>query len=360
MMPKEKRRAVGPAALDFVVVQAGLFDGRRLSGRCPTAAAGLFLCRFGIVWNDCRQAQRRRQAISVDRNIVVCVLRRIGDRHSTARATTARTIGFFVAPGSGCSLDILIGLIALIDLRATRRAIGTVSRRGITLASATAAIGIARGVAITGAAIALMIAVLVTTIGPVTVTVAAFTLPVSLAVTLGTTITGIPAIRTVAPIAAVVPLAAIITSVVTAIIPPIALIGIDPVIGHTFDIAVEILVIAIFELVVRATARLTFFEARTRFGEHAEIMIGKLQIIFCIDPVALHLGVARQRLVFLEQLGRVAARPIINAIAVFGTTPGIATTLRALPATTATAAGLTIIDQVLLSSCLKFKTGVAP
>ncbi len=288
------------------------------------------------------------------------MLCRLGNRRSAARATTAGTIGFFVASWSRCRLDILVGLIPLIDLRTPYQAIGTVSRRGITLAIATAAIGIARDVAVTVASIALLIAVLVTAVGAVTVTVAAFTLPVSLAVT----ITGIPAIRTIAPIAAVVPLAAIIasvvTSIVTAVIAAIALIGIDPVIGHAFDIAVEILVIAIFELVVRATARLIFFEARTGFGEHAEIMIGKLQIIFGVDAVTLHLGVARQRLVFFEQLCRVAACPIVNAIAVFGTTPGIATTLRALPATTATAAGLTIVDQVLLSSCLRFKTGVAP
>ncbi len=284
------------------------------------------------------------------------MLRRIGNRHSTARTATAGTIGFFIAPGGGCSLNVLIGLIALIDLRAARRAIGTVTRRGITLAIATAAIGIARDIAITVAAFALLIAVLVTTIGAVTVTIAAFTLDVTIAVT----ITGIPAIRTVAPIASLVPVAAIIASIVTTVIPPVALIGIDPVLGHAFDIAVEILVIAVFELVVRATPRLIFFEPRTGFGEHAEIMIRELQIIFGVDAVALHLGVARQRLVFFEQLGRVAARPIVNAIAVFGTTPRIATTLRALPATTATAAGLTIVDQVLLSSCLRFKTGVAP
>ena len=89
-------------------------------------------------------------------------------------------------------------------------------------------------------------------------------------------------------------------------------------------------------------------------------MVGKLQIIFGVDAVALHLGIARQRLVFFQQLRCVAARTIIDAIAAFGPTPGIATTWRALPTATATAAGLTIVDQVLLSSCLKFKTGVAP
>lgn len=271
------------------------------------------------------------------------MLCRLGNRQRAARATTAGAIRLVVVPGCGCGVDILFWLIALINLLTPNRAIGTVTRRGITLTIATAAIGIA-----------LLITVLVTAIGAVTVTVAIFTLPVSLAVT----IAGIPPILTVAPVAALVAVVALVP--VAAIIAPVALIGIDPVIGNALDIDVEILVIAVLKLVVRATARLIFLKARPRFGKHAEIMIGELQIIFSVDPVALHLGVARQRLVFLEQLGRIAARPIIDAIAAFGTAPGIATTLRALPATTATAAGLTIVDQVLLSSCLKFKTGVAP
>ncbi len=277
------------------------------------------------------------------------MLGRLGDRQGATRTSTPGTIGFVIIARCGCGLNILFRLIALIDLRAPHRAIGTVTRRDITLAVTAAAIGIAIA-AIAVAAIALLITILVTPIGAITITIAALTLAFSLAVTLpvtlGVAIAGIAAILTIAAL--------------DAIIPPVALIGIDPVIGHAFDIAVEILVIAIFELVVRATARLIFLKARARFGKYAEIMIGKLQIIFSVDAVALHLGVTRQRLVFLEQLGRIAACPIIDAIAVFGTTPGIATTLRALPATTATAAGLTIVDQVLLSSCLKFKTGVAP
>lgn len=77
-------------------------------------------------------------------------------------------------------------------------------------------------------------------------------------------------------------------------------------------------------------------------------MIGELQIIFGVDPVARHLGVARQILVFFEQLGRVTACAAVDAVAAVAATAACVatTTLRALPATTATAAGLTIIDQV--------------
>ena len=48
-------------------------------------------------------------------------------------------------------------------------------------------------------------------------------------------------------------------------------------------------------------------EAGAVFAEHAEIMVRELEIIFGVDAIALHLRVARQRLVFFEQLGGVAA-----------------------------------------------------
>ena len=44
-------------------------------------------------------------------------------------------------------------------------------------------------------------------------------------------------------------------------------------------------------------------------------MVRKLQIIFGLDAVALHLRVARQALVFLEQLGGIAALPVVLAVA---------------------------------------------
>ena len=69
-------------------------------------------------------------------------------------------------------------------------------------------------------------------------------------------------------------------------------------------------------------------------------MIGELQIIFGVDPVALHLRIGRQRLVFLEQLRGIAARAIVDAVAVVRRLR-IAATL-ALSTTAATAAGLTI------------------
>jgi hypothetical protein len=78
-------------------------------------------------------------------------------------------------------------------------------------------------------------------------------------------------------------------------------------------------------------------------------VIGELPIIFGVDPVALTLRLGRQILVLFVQLIGVAARAVVDAIAIVGTA-GIAT--RTLPTiiaatTTATAAGLPIIDQAV-------------
>ncbi len=100
-------------------------------------------------------------------------------------------------------------------------------------------------------------------------------------------------------------------------------------------------VVAVVVLVVVAALALLLVETRAGIAEHAEIMIGELQIIFGLDAVAGQLGVARHALVFLEQLGGIAALAIILAIAaiIAGDAPGLLSTAAA------TAAALTIIDQ---------------
>ncbi len=133
-------------------------------------------------------------------------------------------------------------------------------------------------------------------------------------------------------------------------------IAIDSIIGKAIAFAV-ILDLFVKRIVCAATPLLIFLKARARFAQHAKIMVGELQIIFGIDAVALHLRVPRERFILLQQLGRIAACAIIDPVAIVGT-PGI-TPRCALPPTTATAAGLTIIDQVLLSSCPKIKPGGA-
>jgi hypothetical protein len=97
-------------------------------------------------------------------------------------------------------------------------------------------------------------------------------------------------------------------------------------------------------------------------------MIGELQIIFGQHAVAGLLRIARQRLVFLEQLRSVAARTVVDPVATFepATTAAAviaARTVLALTTPTATATGLlTIIDQVkaVLSKGFSNKSRCAP
>src|SRR3546814_4487526 len=71
-------------------------------------------------------------------------------------------------------------------------------------------------------------------------------------------------------------------------------------------------------------------------------MCGELEVIFRIDTITLLLRVTCQVLVLFKKLGSVAARTVIDAI-IRISAPAI--TLRARVVQTATAAGLTIIDQ---------------
>ena len=71
-------------------------------------------------------------------------------------------------------------------------------------------------------------------------------------------------------------------------------------------------------------------------------MVGELQIIFGLDAVAGELGVARHALVFLQELGGIAALAIVLAVA--RRPPRFSAA--ALSPAAATAAALTIVDQM--------------
>ena len=64
---------------------------------------------------------------------------------------------------------------------------------------------------------------------------------------------------------------------------------------------------------------LTCFLAAAEICEHTEIVVGKLQVIFGIDAVAIKLRILCQFLVFFEHLRCVAARTIINQILIVKT-----------------------------------------
>jgi hypothetical protein len=74
-------------------------------------------------------------------------------------------------------------------------------------------------------------------------------------------------------------------------------------------------------------------------------MVCELEVIFGLDAVAGQLGVARHALVLFEQLGGIAALPVVLAITAATTTRH---SLRTLSTATATAAALTIIDQAVV------------
>jgi hypothetical protein len=72
-------------------------------------------------------------------------------------------------------------------------------------------------------------------------------------------------------------------------------------------------------------------------------MIRELEIIFGHDAIALRLGIACEIPIFLMQLGRVAARPVVDPVASIGAIAAGTTHLRTAAAT-ATAV-LPIVDQ---------------
>ena len=100
--------------------------------------------------------------------------------------------------------------------------------------------------------------------------------------------------------------------------------------------------VVVIAIIVAALAPLLLIGARAAIAQHAEVMIGKLQIIFGLDTIPGKLRIARHALIFLEQLRGIATLAVvlpITAIVAARHAPGLLSTA------TATAAGLTIIDQ---------------
>jgi len=117
-------------------------------------------------------------------------------------------------------------------------------------------------------------------------------------------------------------------------------------------LTVELELLALIFRVEVAALTLILFDARLVVVEDAEIMIGKLEIIFRIHPIALHLRVASKVPVLLQQLRGIATCATVDAIAVIRTAR-VSATLRALSTTTATAADLPVVYQRV---CVPFKT----
>jgi len=112
---------------------------------------------------------------------------------------------------------------------------------------------------------------------------------------------------------------------------------------------IEIVAFIIEVVLGAAEALLLFLLPSAIVGQNAEIMIGKLQIIFRIDPITGHLGVASHILVFFKKLGCIAPRAAINPVAAIATAPiaTVGTTVVVIPAAI-TATGLPVVDQDLV------------
>jgi len=117
--------------------------------------------------------------------------------------------------------------------------------------------------------------------------------------------------------------------------------------------ALEIIAILV-EILVRVTlalglALLLLFLPGAVVGQDTEIMISELEIIFGVDPITRHLGIARHILVFFKKLGRIAASAIVDAVAAVATPAPIVRvgTSVIIPAAIA-ATGLPVVDQDMI------------
>ena len=112
----------------------------------------------------------------------------------------------------------------------------------------------------------------------------------------------------------------------------------------TAPAAVEIeIVVEIFALLalVIATATALLVLPRLVVGDHAEVMVGKLEVVLHLHPITIVLGVLRQLLVLLEQLGRIATRAAVYPVKLVA--------VAALSAVTAPTA--TVIAIVIQGNC---------
>ena len=84
-------------------------------------------------------------------------------------------------------------------------------------------------------------------------------------------------------------------------------------------------------------------------GEHAEIMVGKLEVIFRRYPIAILMGVLGKLAIFLKQLRGIAARPAVNPVELLAAT---ATTAAALGAIVASPAPTIVVDAVTVATII--------
>jgi hypothetical protein len=122
--------------------------------------------------------------------------------------------------------------------------------------------------------------------------------------------------------------------------------------GLGLDVSHFVALVAVLITIIIVAIAALIFKAHPALAEDTEIMVRELKVIFGLDPVAGQLRVARHALVFLKQLGGVAALTIVLAV-----TAAPRHSLWALPTAATTTAALTIIDQAMFPyrTCASFE-----
>jgi hypothetical protein len=87
-------------------------------------------------------------------------------------------------------------------------------------------------------------------------------------------------------------------------------------------------------------ARALFFLAGPGIGDHAEVMVGKLQVVFGLHAITVQVRVLCKLAILFEQLGGIAPRTAVDPVEL------LTTILRAIIATPATAVVTTIVIQL--------------
>ncbi|MDF2494033.1 MAG: hypothetical protein K0S66_967 [Sphingomonas sp.] len=85
---------------------------------------------------------------------------------------------------------------------------------------------------------------------------------------------------------------------------------------RTDRIALVAIILVAVEIVLRAAFTIIIVVSATLVGEDAKIMVGELEVIFGVYPIALALRVRRHVLVLFVQLTGIAARTAVDPIAV--------------------------------------------
>lgn len=117
------------------------------------------------------------------------------------------------------------------------------------------------------------------------------------------------------------------------------------------EIARAVEIVAIVTVFARIGPALTwlagalFFLTHAGIGQHAEIVIGELQVIFSLNPIPIEMGIVRQFAILFEQLGSIAARPAVNPVKLLPAATALLTIATATPTVVIAVTAIVIVIQ---------------